>query len=166
MMFSKITIYNVKKFFFYLKIFFLYSTIWICFSYNGDFHLILIGFFLSFFLILLDTYINILTKDISFSFLSFLKYSIILLLNVLKSTFKIIFLVLNDFFNKKSGILNISFYDLNLKKYQKIMIANFITMTPGTFVISIYGNNFLVHFINISDKDEVKKLCYNLLKKS
>jgi multisubunit Na+/H+ antiporter MnhE subunit len=38
-----------------------------------------------------------------------------------------------------------------LNDQEKVLFANLITMTPGTFVIAIEGDNFLIHALNRKD---------------
>ena len=40
-----------------------------------------------------------------------------------------------------------------LDNQEKVLFANLITMTPGTFVIAVEGDNFLIHALNRDDLD-------------
>lgn len=50
-----------------------------------------------------------------------------------------------------------------LTNQEKILFSNLITMTPGTFVIAVEGDNFLIHALNkddlqFKDNREIKTL--------
>ncbi len=57
---------------------------------------------------------------------------------------KVIYQDSSQFLN--SGIIQLNIESLN--KQQKIMLSNAITMTPGTFVITLNNNTLLIHTIN------------------
>ena len=46
--------------------------------------------------------------------------------------------------NPGTTIVNVS----RLSNQEKVLFSNLITMTPGTFVIAVEGNNFLIHALN------------------
>ena len=42
----------------------------------------------------------------------------------------------------------------NLKQdIAKLILANSITLTPGTFTLDILGDNLLIHWINVKDEN-------------
>jgi len=64
--------------------------------------------------------------------------------------------VLNPYLPIKPGIVKIK---TSLKnEFAKTILANSITLTPGTLTVEVDGDNFYVHWINISsDNPEIQR---------
>ncbi len=57
----------------------------------------------------------------------------------------------NSSFETQTKTINVGF----LTKEEKILFANLITMTPGTFVISVSGDDFLIHSIDVEEMNSL-----------
>ena len=69
--------------------------------------------------------------------------------DVIISSIKMIKIVYSDKLNINPGTIT-----MNVKRLtdqEKVLFANLITMTPGTFVIAINGDCFLIHALNKND---------------
>lgn len=55
----------------------------------------------------------------------------------------------SDFFNLPLNVSN---------SWQKIIIAHFITLTPGTLTVDIKGQELLIHILSSAEKDSTIKL--------
>ncbi len=74
-------------------------------------------------------------------------YIIIFIIALVKSNFDVIFRVLNPKLPIKPGIVRI---ETSLKSpMARLILANSITLTPGTFVVDIKGNYLYVHWIEV-----------------
>ncbi|MEN9782624.1 MAG: hypothetical protein RL208_777 [Pseudomonadota bacterium] len=62
-----------------------------------------------------------------------------------------------------SGVIQLNIESLN--KQQKIMLSNAITMTPGTFVITLNNNTLLIHTINKNKSLNLNKEFSGLIEK-
>ena len=86
--------------------------------------------------------------------------------NIITSTIQIVKIIYSRkiVINPGTIIVNAS----RLNDQEKVLFANMITMTPGTFVIAVEGNNFLIHALNKDDlnfdKNNNKKMT-ELIKK-
>lgn len=90
--------------------------------------------------------------------IKFVKYVQILMYDIFKSTIYVSKIIFSD---KKLGtnsdFENIKFSRKTTNK-DKVMLANMITMTPGTIAISVENNSFLVHSINKTNKPDIEKV--------
>jgi len=74
-------------------------------------------------------------------------YIIIFAIALIKSNFDVIFRVLNPKLPINPGIVRI---ETTLKSpMARLILANSITLTPGTFVIDIKDNYFYIHWIDV-----------------
>jgi len=86
-------------------------------------------------------------KRISFSFV----YIIVLFWEVIKANFDVAYRVIHPKMPIKPGIVVIK---THLKSdIAKMILANSITLTPGTFTLDIIGDKLLIHWINVKTKD-------------
>lgn len=150
----------------YMKIFALLAILWYIFSGSNDKFLLVCGA-----ISVLTTFLFcILGKIVSSDFyiikLGFIKYIAVLMKNVITSTIQIVKIIYSRkiIINPGTIIVNAS----RLNDQEKVLFANMITMTPGTFVIAVEGNNFLIHALNKDDlnfdKNNNKKMT-ELIKK-
>jgi multicomponent Na+:H+ antiporter subunit E len=81
----------------------------------------------------------------------FLVYLVILIWECIKANFEVAYRVLHPAMPIKPGIVKIK---LDLKSdFARTMLANSITMTPGTIAVDIVGDNLFVHWIYVSSED-------------
>ncbi|RKY61851.1 MAG: Na+/H+ antiporter subunit E [Candidatus Neomarinimicrobiota bacterium] len=83
----------------------------------------------------------------------FIMFTLVLLKEIVKANFDVAYRVLHPKLPIKPGIVIIK---TELKQdIAKIILANSITLTPGTFTLDIKGNELLIHWINVrSEKKE------------
>ena len=133
----------------YLKIFTLFCLIWTIFSGNSDKFLVVCGIIS----VILSFIFCLKMKVISYKSyivkLSFFKYIYFLLRDIIKSTIDVVKVI----YSKNSHIAP-SIIAININKLteqEKILFSNLITMTPGTFVIAVDNDNYLIHALNKDD---------------
>ncbi|MBN1901414.1 Na+/H+ antiporter subunit E [Candidatus Sumerlaeota bacterium] len=74
-------------------------------------------------------------------------YLIVLLIEIIKANFDVAYRVLHPKMPIKPGIVVIK---TKLKQdIAKVILANSITLTPGTFTLDIQGDNLLIHWIYV-----------------
>ncbi len=87
-------------------------------------------------------------KRIWYSFI----YLLVLLREIIKSNFDVAYRVLHPKMPIRPGIVVIK---TGLKQdLAKMILANSITLTPGTFTLDIIRDNLLIHWINVKTTDE------------
>jgi len=80
-----------------------------------------------------------------------LVYMVILIWECVKANFDVAYRVLHPAMPIKPGIVR---FKLNLKsEFARTMLANSITMTPGTIAVDIVGDDLFVHWIYVSSED-------------
>ena len=112
---------------------------------------ILISLILSFFLS--KTYVALGLPPLSpkrFVFLFFM-YIPVLFKEIIKANFDVAYRVIHPKMPIKPGIVVIK-TDLN-SDLAKMVLANSITLTPGTFTLDILGDNLLIHWINVRSEN-------------
>jgi multicomponent Na+:H+ antiporter subunit E len=86
-------------------------------------------------------------KGIVFS----LVYIIVLLWEIIKANFDVAYRVIHPKMPIKPGIVVI---ETHLKSdIAKMILANSITLTPGTFTLDVIGDKLLIHWINVKTED-------------
>lgn len=81
-------------------------------------------------------------------------YLLIFIWECIKANFDVAYRVLHPKMPIKPGIVRVP---LNLKSsFARTMLANSITMTPGTITVDIVGDNMYVHWIYIISEDPVE----------
>jgi multicomponent Na+:H+ antiporter subunit E len=79
---------------------------------------------------------------LAFFYVPYLVYYIIL------ANFDVAYRVLNPYLPINPGIVKVK---TELKsEFAKVILANSVTLTPGTLTIEVDGENFYVHWINVS----------------
>jgi multicomponent Na+:H+ antiporter subunit E len=82
---------------------------------------------------------------LAFLYVPYLVYYIIL------ANFDVAYRVLNPYLPINPGIVKVK---TELKsEFAKVILANSVTLTPGTLTIEVDGENFYVHWINVSSDD-------------
>ncbi len=139
--------------FFYLLIF------WLLLTLNLNYLNIIVGIFVSFIVMLLS-YPIIFSKEISpkpYYFIKILFYCLKLILHIYKSS---IFYIIN-IISKDSRLTTIE-VELNITNPLLIsIIANSITLTPGTLTIDYVGNKLTVLAL-LNAKDSKEKLIQDI----
>lgn len=80
------------------------------------------------------------------------------------SSIKVFFLILKRPRSVESDFFEIELKDL--KDWQQILIAHFITLTPGTLSVDIYGQNkILIHILEKQEIASTKEFVENKLQK-
>ena len=87
---------------------------------------------------------------------TFIQYVILLIKDIIVSTINITKIVYADKIKINPGTISINTNLIN--DQEKVMLANLITMTPGTFVIAVNGDEFLIHSLNSDEFTSNKKL--------
>jgi len=81
----------------------------------------------------------------------FIAYIFVLLVEITKANFDVAYRVLHPKMPIKPGIVVIK---TSLKQdIAKLILANSITLTPGTFTLDIKGDKMLIHWINVRYQD-------------
>jgi multicomponent Na+:H+ antiporter subunit E len=147
------------KIFFYL--FVLLVLIWFLLTSTFDSQELLAGIFISFVLsvFLSKRYLELGLPSLGIKrIIFFLLYIIILFKEIIKANLDVAYRVIHPKMPIKPGIVVIK---TGLKSdIAKMILANSITLTPGTFTLDILGDNLLVHWINVKTKnvDEATKI--------
>jgi multicomponent Na+:H+ antiporter subunit E len=80
-----------------------------------------------------------------------LVYIIVLLWEIIKANFDVAYRVIHPKMPIRPGIVVIK---TRLKSdIAKMILANSITLTPGTFTLDIIGDKLLIHWINVKTED-------------
>ena len=140
---------HFNKYISYFKITLLLSVLWIFFSGNNDPLMICCGIFAIIFTVAISIYTNIISTDSYIVKVAFFKYVYILMRDVIISSIKMIKIVYSNKLNINPGTITMNVK--RLTNQEKVLFANLITMTPGTFVIAINGDCFLIHALNKND---------------
>jgi multicomponent Na+:H+ antiporter subunit E len=83
--------------------------------------------------------------------LFFLVYIIVLFWEIIKANFDVAYRVIHPKMPIKPGIVVIK---THLKSdIAKMILANSITLTPGTFTLDVIGDELLIHWINVKTED-------------
>ncbi len=81
----------------------------------------------------------------------FLVYLVFFIWECIKANFDVAYRVLHPAMPIKPGIVKVK---TTLKTdFAKMMLANSITMTPGTITVDVIDDNFYVHWIYVSSAD-------------
>ena len=154
----------LRNFVSYLKVLILLALLWIVLSGNNDPFLIACGLVcvpLSFAICIA---MKVISPQSYVLRLSFFKYVYVLLRDIIVSSMQMLKIIYSEKININPGttMMNVA----NLTDQEKVMFSNMITMTPGTFVIAVDGDNFLIHAINKKDLNfSSNKEMVKLLKK-
>ena len=78
-------------------------------------------------------------------------YAVVLFVEIIKANFDVAYRVLHPKLPIKPGIVIIK---TGLKQdFAKMLLANSITLTPGTFTLDVLGDKLLIHWINVKSED-------------
>ena len=129
-----------------------YFLLWLIFNGRITFEIIIAGALISF---MLDVFIrkvfrlNLTAKNFFMAvkiFPHIVLYVIVLLVEIIRANFAITKLVLSPQLNAEPCLVK---FKTPLKTdAARVVLANSITLTPGTITVSLEGNNLLVHALN------------------
>lgn len=135
----------------YAKIVILITMLWFVFSGTTDPFLVACGILAILTTLVIGLYCNIFSSKIYIVRIGFVKYVYILLKDVVLSTIQMVKIIFSKKIDINPGTITIN--TSKLDNQEKVLFANLITMTPGTFVIAVDGDNFLIHALNRDDLD-------------
>lgn len=139
--------YWVKNF---LYLFFFLIIIWLALTSTFQWEELIVGILISF---LLALFLNKNYLKLGFPPLSIKRiavsivYFIVLFIEIIKANFDVAYRVIHPKMPIKPGIVVIK---TGLKQdIAKMILANSITLTPGTFTLDIIEDKLLIHWINV-----------------
>lgn len=135
----------------YAKIVMLITALWFVFSGSTDPFLVACGVLAIIATFVIGVYCNIFSSKVYIVRIGFIKYVYILLKDVVLSTIQMVKIIFSKKIDINPGTMTIN--TSKLDNQEKVLFANLITMTPGTFVIAVDGDNFLIHALNRDDLD-------------
>ena len=144
----------------YFYTFFIVFLIWYAFTTSLQPAEIITGIILS----LVVAYITVVNFDCCDPILItpshiiyFIQYFFVFLVALIKANFDVARRVVNPKLPINPGI--VSFETKLQNHFAKMVLANSITLTPGTLTIDVVGNKFYIHWIDVTteNKDEIYK---------
>ena len=136
------------KNFIYLFIFLF--CVWLCLTSSLKIQEFFAGIIVSFILALVlnKLYLNLGLPSLTIKRITFfIIYIFILFKEIAKANLDVAYRILHPKMPIKPGIVVIN---TRLKQdLAKMILANSITLTPGTFTLDILGDNLLIHWINV-----------------
>ncbi|MCK4590123.1 MAG: Na+/H+ antiporter subunit E [Candidatus Latescibacteria bacterium] len=153
------SIKNRAKSFLYLFLFLV--LIWLCLTSTFNRQELFSGIFISLVLavFLNESYLKLGLPPLTLKrFVFFIVYVIVLFKEIIKANFDVAYRIIHPKMPIKPGIVVIK---TELKSdIAKMILANSITLTPGTFTLDILRDKLLVHWINVGteDIDEATKI--------
>jgi len=138
----------------FLYLFFLSVLIWLALTSTFQWEELTTGVVISFFLSLLlsGRYLDLGLPPLSLKRVVFaLWYIFVLFWEIIKANLDVAYRVIHPRMPIRPGIVVIR---TGLKSnIAKLVLANSITLTPGTFTLDIQGENLLIHWINVQAED-------------
>jgi len=138
-----------------LYIFVISFGIWLALTSSFQIQELIIGVVLSLFLsiFLSSYYLKLGLPPFTFKrILIFITYLLVLFKEITKANFDVAYRILHPKMPIKPGIVVIK---TQLKQdIAKMILANSITLTPGTFTLDIMGDSLLIHWINVKAESE------------
>ena len=143
---------NKARSIFYLFLF--TFLIWLCLSASLHYQELLAGFFL---ILLLTIFLHRQYYTLGLPpltikrFMFFIIYLVVLFKEIVQANIDVAYRVIHPKMPIKPGIIVIS---TELKQdIAKMILANSITLTPGTFTLDIIDDKLLIHWINVKTED-------------
>ncbi len=138
----------------FLYLFFFLIIIWLALTTTFQWQELIVGILISLLLasFLNKNYIKLGLPTLSLKKLVFMiVYLIILFIEIIKANFDVAYRVIHPKMPIKPGIVIIR---TELKQdIAKMILANSITLTPGTFTLDIKNNKLLIHWIYVRSED-------------
>ncbi|MBN2031347.1 Na+/H+ antiporter subunit E [bacterium] len=135
--------------------------IWLALTSSFYWQELIVGFSISFLLAVIchKNYLNLGLPPLGFKRIVFaLVYIVVLFKEIVLANIDVAYRVIHPKMPIKPGIVVIK---TELKQdIAKMILANSITLTPGTFTLDILGDKLLIHWINVQSQnvDEATKL--------
>jgi multicomponent Na+:H+ antiporter subunit E len=143
---------NKLKNFLYLFLFLM--LVWLALTSTINLQEVTAGVIISLILslVLSKSYIELGLPPLSIKRIFFsIVYILVLLLEIVRANFDVAYRVIHPKMPIKPGIVTIK---TDLKQdIAKLILANSITLTPGTFTLDILGDTLLIHWINVKGKN-------------
>ena len=145
----------------FVYLFSILFVIWLALTSDLHWQEVAVGAFLSLVLALMlnKRYVDLGLPTLSLKKIGFsLVYIIVLFKEIIIANFDVAYRVLHPKMPIKPGVVVIK---TGLKQdIAKLILANSITLTPGTFTLDIQGDALLIHWINVQSThdDEATKL--------
>jgi len=134
----------------FLYLFIFLFLVWLCLTSSLNIQELSAGIIISFILALVlnKSYLSLGFPPLSIRrIISFVVYIAVLFKEIAKANLDVAYRVLHPKMPIKPGIVIIK---TKLKQdLAKMILANSITLTPGTFTLDILGDNLLIHWINV-----------------
>lgn len=141
----------------FLYLFFFLIIIWLALTSTFQWQELIVGIFISFILAL---FLNKNYLELGLPILSIKRivvsivYFIVLFFEIIKANFDVAYRVIHPKMPIKPGIVIIK---TELKQdIAKMILANSITLTPGTFTLDIKNDKLLIHWIYVRSENEGK----------
>lgn len=138
----------------FLYLFVLLILVWLAVTSSVHWQELAVGLFIS---VVLSLILNRQYLELGLPVLSvkrvvfFLIYSVVLFIEIIKANFDVAYRVIHPKLPIKPGIVIIK---TELKQdFAKMLLANSITLTPGTFTLDVLGDTLLIHWINVQSED-------------
>jgi multicomponent Na+:H+ antiporter subunit E len=150
--------HRVRNFFY---LFFILLIIWLALTSNFHWQELSVGILVSLVLSLIfnKNYHGLGLPPFSIKRIAFfIVYIVVLFKEIIKANFDVAYRVIHPKMPIKPGIVVIK---TTLKQdIAKLILANSITLTPGTFTLDILGDTLLIHWINVKSEnvDEATKI--------
>ena len=139
----------------FIYLFLFTILIWLCLTSSLHYQELLTGIFIS---LLLTIFLHRQYTELGLPplaikrFVFLIIYLIVLFKEIIKANFDVAYRVIHPQMPIKPGIIVIT---TKLKQnIAKMILANSITLTPGTFTLDILGDNLLIHWINVRTEDK------------
>ncbi len=143
--------YKLKNF---LYLFLFLMLVWLALTSTVNLQELTAGIIISLILslVLSKNYLELGLPPLSIKRIFFsIVYILVLLLEIVRANFDVAYRVIHPKMPIKPGIVTIK---TGLKQdIAKLILANSITLTPGTFTLDILGDTLLVHWINVKGKN-------------
>ncbi len=134
----------------FLYLFFFLVLVWLALTSTINFQKLIAGITLSLILSILlsKTYLELGLPPLGIKRIIFsIIYVLVLFWEIVKANLDVAYRVIHPKMPIKPGIVVIK---TRLKQdLAKMILANSITLTPGTFTLDILGDNLLIHWINV-----------------
>jgi len=139
----------------FLYLFFFLIIIWLALTSTFQWQELSVGIFISFILALFlnKNYLELGLPPLSIKRIAFsIVYFIVLFIEIIKANFDVAYRVIHPKMPIKPGIVIIK---TGLKQdIAKLILANSITLTPGTFTLDIKNDKLLIHWIYVRSENE------------
>jgi multicomponent Na+:H+ antiporter subunit E len=122
--------------------------IWVALTLSFSNQELIVGFVVSFTIAYIYTTNYKSTDEFKFSPMMYIKYIVIFIKNLILSNIDVAKRVIDPKLPINPGIVEIK---TELKEdYKKLILANSITLTPGTITMNVKGDRLFIHWIDVT----------------